>query len=390
MNQSNQTFHSKSSEEVLKQFDTDFQNGLSKDEVELRLEKHGANELVAAESISPIRMFLLQFQDFMVYLLIAAALISVLFADWIEALIIVIIIVLNAILGFIQEYRAEAALEKLKELTGDDTLVIRDGVETRIDTRNLVPGDILLCFEGEIIAADARIFEASRLRIEEGLLTGESVPVDKSTNVIPNLKVPIADRTNMVYMGTTTVKGRGRAIVVGTGMNTQMGMIAKSTVETQEQKTPLQIQLTRLGKFLGTIVMAVVTIVLFAQILQCEESIISMIENAILHGEGELIEVLETALALAVSAVPEGLAAAITLTFAIGVQRMAKKNAIIRKLPAVETLGSVEVICTDKTGTLTQNKMTVQKLWTYDSKYVCRCDRYRIQPERKFHSCGEE
>ncbi|MHA1941175.1 MAG: cation-translocating P-type ATPase [Candidatus Hodarchaeales archaeon] len=370
MSQSNRAIHSKSKEEIVEQFNTDVSKGLSKQEVKFRLEKYGYNELIASESISPLKMFLLQFQDFMVYLLIAAALISILFADWIEALIISIIIILNGILGFVQEYRAEAALEKLKELQGDDTLVIRDGVETRIDTRELVPGDILCCFEGETIAADARIVEASRLRVEEGLLTGESVPVDKTTKSIQVLKLPVADRTNMVYMGTTTVKGRGRAIVVGTGMDTQMGAIAKSTVETKEQDTPLQMQLTRLGKTLGTIVIVVVAFVLFAQVLQSDSSIFTMIENAVMHGEGELIEVLETALALAVSAVPEGLAAAITLTFAIGVQRMARKNAVIRKLPAVETLGSVEVICTDKTGTLTQNKMTVQKIWTYDSEYV--------------------
>ncbi|MCK4848292.1 MAG: cation-transporting P-type ATPase, partial [Candidatus Heimdallarchaeota archaeon] len=273
-------------------------------------------------------------------------------------------------MGFVQEYRAESALEKLKELTGDDTLVIRDGVETRIDTRELVPGDILLMYEGETIAADARVFEASRLRIEEGLLTGESVPVDKHHEPLMDEKLPIADRTNTVYMGTTTVKGRGKALITGTGMNTEMGEIAKSTSETTEQATPLQIQLSQLGKILAGLVVIVVFFVLIAQILQAEEAFLVMLENALTRQDQELIHIVEAALALAVSAVPEGLAAAITLTFAIGVQRMVKKNAIIRKLPAVETLGSVEVICTDKTGTLTQNKMTVQKLWTPSLGYV--------------------
>ncbi|MHA1215330.1 MAG: calcium-translocating P-type ATPase, SERCA-type [Candidatus Hodarchaeales archaeon] len=349
MNQKIRSFHTISAENLEKELQTDLQRGLSSEEVKNRLETYGHNELIAGEKISPFKMFLLQFKDFIVFLLISATIVSILFGDYIEALIILVIVILNGVLGFVQEYRAEEALEKLKELAGDDTLVIRDGVETRIDVRDLVPGDILLMYEGETIAADVRIFDASHLRIEEGLLTGESVPVDKITDPLPDEKLPIADRKNMAFMGTTTVKGRGKAIVVGTGMNTEMGKIAKSTVEAEEQETPLQMQLSKLGKALGVIVLFVVFVVFVAQMIR---------------GGGEFKDVVETALALAVSAVPEGLAAAITLTLAIGVQRMAKKNAIIRKLPAVETLGSVEVICTDKTGTLTQNKMTVQKLWT--------------------------
>ncbi|MFX0118808.1 MAG: cation-translocating P-type ATPase [Promethearchaeota archaeon] len=340
---------------LTKNLDTNLENGLSFEEVQQRLVEHGPNELVAGEKISPIRMFILQFNDFIVYLLLGATLVSLLFGEYVEALIIVIIVLLNGILGFIQEYRAEAALEKLKELTGDDTLVIREGKETRVDVRDLVPGDILLMYEGETIAADGRIFEVSRLRVEEGLLTGESVPVDKIVDPIMDERIPIADRRNTAFMGTTTVKGRGKAIVVNTGMKTEMGKIAQSTIEAEEQETPLQIQLSRLGKALGVIVLLVVIIVLIAQLSRIEEN---------------LIEVVETAIALAVSAVPEGLAAAITLTLAIGVQRMARKKAIIRKLPAVETLGSVEVICTDKTGTLTQNKMTVQRIWTHSLGFI--------------------
>ncbi|MHA1967319.1 MAG: cation-translocating P-type ATPase [Candidatus Hodarchaeales archaeon] len=342
-------YHSMSIENITKHLDTNLEIGLDSKEVQNRLEKYGPNVLVAKEKDSPLKKFLLQFNDFLVFLLIGAALVSILFDDLIEALIIVVIVILNAVMGFVQEYRAEQSLEKLKELTGDDTLVMREGKEIRIDTKDLVPGDILLMYEGETIAADARIFEESRLRVEEGILTGESIPVDKTIKPITEEFIPMADQTNMAFMGTTTVKGRGRAIITKTGMTTEMGKIAKSTVETEEQETPLQIQLNRLGKVLGIVVVIVCMIVLLAQIAK---------ENS------HMVEAIETSIALAVSAVPEGLAAAITLTLAIGVQRMARKKAVIRKLPAVETLGSVEVICTDKTGTLTQNKMTAQKIWT--------------------------
>ena len=346
---SSKEFYSLSGEEVAKDLNVNLENGLSTEEAQRRMQQYGPNELISAEKISPLKMFILQFKDFIVILLLGATFVSILFGEYVEALIIVVIVLLNGVLGFIQEYRAEAALEKLKELTGDDTLVIRDGKELRVDVQDLVPGDILMMYEGETVAADGRIFKASRLKVEEGLLTGESVPVDKTTSAILEKGVSIGDRTNTAFMGTTTVKGRGKAIVVNTGMNTEMGKIAQSTIETEEQETPLQIQLSRLGKFLGIIVIVVVVFVFIAQLGRLEEN---------------LIEVVETSIALAVSAVPEGLAAAITLTLAIGVQRMARKKAVIRKLPAVETLGSVEVICTDKTGTLTQNKMTVQQMWT--------------------------
>ena len=353
-----QPFHSLNIETLKKELDTNLENGLSTEEVQQRLVEYGPNELISGEKISPVKMFFLQFKDFIVILLLVATLVSLLFGDFIEALIIVVIVLLNGVLGFIQEYRAEAALEKLKELTGDDTLVIRDGKEVRVDVRDLVPGDVLLMYEGETIAADGRIFEASRLRVEEGLLTGESVPVDKTTDSIPDERIPIADRTNTAFMGTTTVKGRGKALVIKTGMKTEMGKIAQSTIEAEEQETPLQIQLDRLGKILGVLVIFVVFIVLLAQLPRA----FPLIEDEGLFDAVK--DIVETAIALAVSAVPEGLAAAITLTLAIGVQRMARKKAVIRKLPAVETLGSVEVICTDKTGTLTQNKMTVQRIWT--------------------------
>ena len=338
-------------EDVASEFTTSLQHGLSSEEVQKRLAKYGPNQLAEEKKVPPIVKFLQQFNNFLVYLLLAAAVVSFAFGDFVEGAIILVIIVSNAILGFVQEYRAEESLKKLKEIAGDDTLVIRDGNETRVWVKDLVVGDLLVMWEGETIGADARIIEASRLKVEEGILTGESVPVDKDAAVIDAVKVPLAEQKNMAYMGTTTVKGRGKAVIVRTGMSTEMGKIAQATMEATEQKTPLQIHLENLGKTLGIIVIAIVALVFISEAAFPREP------------PTDLIEMIETAIALAVSAVPEGLTAAVTLTLALGVQRMAKKRAIIRKLPAVETLGSVDVICTDKTGTLTQNKMTVQRLW---------------------------
>ncbi|MBD3186609.1 HAD-IC family P-type ATPase, partial [Candidatus Bathyarchaeota archaeon] len=335
---------------VANEFGTSLETGLTSEEVKARLEKYGPNMLAEGKKISPFMRFLLQFKDFLVALLLVAAIVSIVFADYVEAIVILVIILLNGIMGFIQEYRAEQSLEKLKELTGDDTLVIRDGKETRVDIRDLVPGDLLLLYEGETIGADARIIEASRLKVEEGILTGESVPVNKHAKTIDDDFVVLAEQKNIAFMGTTTVKGRGKAVIFGTAMNTEIGKIAQSTIDTKEQATPLQQQLNKLGKILGLLVITVVVAVLLVEIW--------------IHPGGDIKEAIETSIALAVSAVPEGLAAAVTLTLAIGVQKMAKKRAIIRKLPAVEALGSVDVICTDKTGTLTQNKMTVQRIWS--------------------------
>jgi Ca2+-transporting ATPase len=345
-------------EDVAAEFHTSLQHGLSSEEVQKRLAKYGPNQLAEEKKVPPIVKFLQQFNNFLVYLLIVAAVISLVFAEVVDAVIIFVIIVLNAILGFVQEHRAEESLQKLKEIAGDDTLVIRDGNETRVWVKDLVVGDLLVMWEGETIGADARIVDASRLKVEEGILTGESVPVDKDAEVIAAEKVPLAEQKNLAFMGTTTVKGRGKAVIVRTGMNTEMGKIAKATMEASEQKTPLQIRLEKLGKTLGLIIIAIVVLVFIA-------------EAAIPRDPpANLIELIETAIALAVSAVPEGLTAAVTLTLALGVQRMAKKRAIIRRLPAVETLGSVEVICTDKTGTLTQNKMAVQRVWAPGQELV--------------------
>nr|MDO8110456.1 cation-transporting P-type ATPase [Candidatus Sigynarchaeota archaeon] len=344
------TYFNTSAEDIERELKTSIPHGLSSEEAKQRLKQHGPNELAEEKKVSPFVKFLLQFKDFLVILLFVAAAVSFIFGDVVEGVVIIVIIVLNGILGFVQEHRAEESLKKLKELAGDDTLVIRDGVETRVNVKDLVVGDILVMWEGETIGADARIIDANRLKVEEGILTGESVPVDKQSAIIDEKKIVLAEQKDMAFMGTTTVKGRGKAIIVRTGMETEMGKIAKATIESGEQKTPLQERLEKLGKMLGLIVIIIVVLVVIAEFA--------------IHTNANIVDVIETSIALAVSAVPEGLAAAVTLTLALGVQRMARKKAILRKLPAVETLGSVEVICTDKTGTLTQNKMTVQRLWT--------------------------
>ncbi|MHA1793683.1 MAG: cation-translocating P-type ATPase [Promethearchaeota archaeon] len=373
-------YHAKDIESIAQELNTDLVNGLSSIEVKNRLEQYGPNVLQEAKKVSPIVKFFMQFKDFLVVLLIAAGLISMIFGDYIEAVVIFIIIILNAILGFIQEFRAEQSLEKLKDLAGDDTLVIRDGKETRIDVCDLVPGDILLMYEGETIAADARIFEANRLKVEEGILTGESVPVDKSTKSIEGEFIPLAEQSNMAFMGTITVKGRGKAMVVRTGMETEMGKIAKDTLEAEDQKTPLQENLERFGKILGMFVIGIMIVIIVVELFIYSGTALTI---------DKITEILETSIALAVSAVPEGLAAAITLTLAIGVQRMAKKKAIMRSLPAVETLGSVEVICTDKTGTLTQNKMTVLRVWTPQTGLV-KVSGAGYNPKGKFINDDDE
>ncbi len=328
------------------------QKGLTSDEAGIRLHKYGLNELKEEEKINPLIILLDQFKSPLIWLLLFALVISVVIGEVVDASVIGAIILINSLLGFFQEYRAEKAIEALKKMASLKAKVIRNGKETVIDAIHLVPGDVILLESGDKIPADSRLFEIHELQTQEASLTGESVPVKKNLEVLQK-KTLVADRKNMVYSGTVITNGRGKAIVTSTGMDTEFGKIATLIEQAKEKQTPLQKKLRTLGKYLTVAVVVIAVIIFFAGILTGRSVSFMLI----------------TAIALAVAAIPEGLPAVVTISLAIGVQRMVKRNALIRKLPSVETLGAVSVICSDKTGTLTHNQMTVTKIWANDSIY---------------------
>ena len=321
--------------------------GISSQEAADRLTKYGRNELQEKKKKTPIVMFFDQFKDFMILVLIAAAVISGIIGEPSDTIAIVVIVVLNAVIGFIQEYRAEKAMEALKKLAGFSANVIRDGGHVSIPSSELVPGDLVILEAGKVVPADMRISEAANLTVEEAALTGESIPVEKNTDALNEEAMPLGDRKNMVYKGTVISYGRGTGIVVTTGMNTELGKIASMLQEEKEVKTPLQKRLAVFGKRIAFAVLAICVVVFGI---------------GLLRGEPPMLMLL-TAISLAVAAIPEALPAVITISLALGAKKLVKQNALIRKLPAVETLGSVTYICSDKTGTLTLNKMTVEELY---------------------------
>jgi len=320
--------------------------GLTRDEAERRLREYGPNELMESKKKTPLWMFLDQFKDFMILVLIGAAIISGIIGEAVDTIAIMIIVILNAIVGFIQEYRAEKAMEALKLMASPTAVVVRDGVITSIPSRDLVPGDIVILDAGMIVPADMRLIESARLRLEEAALTGESVPVEKIVSPIHEEMPPLGDRRNMAYKGTIVSYGRGKGVVVSTGMETELGRIAAMLQEGEEVKTPLQKRLAIVGQRLGMTALAICAIVFIV---------------GILRGEPPLLMFL-TAVSLAVAAIPEALPAMVTISLSLGAMKMVKQNVLIRKLPAVETLGSVTYICTDKTGTLTLNRMKVEEI----------------------------
>jgi Ca2+-transporting ATPase len=334
--------------EILQQLRVEPEQGLSTVEAKERLLEYGENKLRERKRKTNVQRFLEQFQDVMILILIAAAVISFFVSfyegeGFFEPVLILLIVVLNAIMGVIQESKAEQALEALKKLSSPHARVIRDGKERIIEAAHLVPGDIMLVEAGDFVPADARLINSASLKVEESALTGESVPVEKDAEADVAKDSPLGDRYNMIYSGCGITYGRALAVVTGTGMNTEMGKIANLLAEETEGQTPLQQKLASLGKYLG-----------IAALMAC--AIIFLI--GLLEGM-HIMEIFMISVSLAVSAIPEGLPAIVTIVLAIGVQRMVKRNAIIRRLPAVETLGSASVICSDKTGTLTQNRMTV-------------------------------
>lgn len=338
--------------QVEKELQTNIKEGLTEEQVKANYGKYGMNELKQKKKKSLFVKFLEQFKDFMIIVLIIAAIVSgavgIAEGEGItDTIIILIVVVLNAIIGVVQESKAEKSLEALQKLSAHASKVVRNGKVTVVQSRELVPGDVVVLDTGDYVPADLRIVESANLKSQEASLTGESVPVDKNTETIDDEKVSLGDRTNMLFSSSLITYGRGKGIVVETGMNTEVGKIAKIISDTEGAETPLQTKLNKLGKTLGIAALAICVVIFII---------------GIAYGK-DVIDMFMTAVSLAVAAIPEGLAAVSTIVLAIGVQRMVKKNAIIKKLPAVETLGSATVICSDKTGTLTQNKMTVQKVF---------------------------
>lgn len=348
----------KTVDETVNELKTNEESGLTTEEVNTRKEKYGLNELAKKKKKSTFVKFLEQFKDFMIIVLIISAVISGIvgvkqegLSGMTDTIIILVVIIANAIIGVLQENKAEKSLEALQKLSSHVAKVMRNGKLLTIPSRELVPGDVVILETGDYVPADLRIIEAVNLKAQESALTGESVPVEKMSARIEDEKVGIGDRINMLFASSLITYGRGKAIVVETGMNTEVGKIANIINSAEEGETPLQAKLNKLGKTLG-IVALIICFVIFG--------------IGLLYGK-DVIEMFLTAVSLAVAAIPEGLPAVSTIVLAIGVQRMVKKNAIVKKLPAVETLGSATVICSDKTGTLTQNKMTVEKIY-YDNK----------------------
>ena len=336
-------WHLQSIDSSLEALQTNLKTGLSQTESESRLTKYGRNELIEKSGRTPFKIFWEQITATMVLILIAAAVVAGLLGDTKNTIAITAIVLLYAILGFVQEYRAEQAISALKKLSVPNVRVLRDGVLREISARELVPGDMIQLEAGNVLPADVRLLEAVNLRIQEAALTGESEPVEKQTAALSGEGLPLGDRLNMGYMGTIVTQGRGLALVIATGMQTELGKIADLIQQSNTGQTPLQKRLDTLGKNLAIVG---VVIAVFIAVL------------GLLRGD-ELRHMLLTAVSVAVAIVPEGLPAVVTITLALGAQRMLKQNALIRKLPAVETLGSVTVICSDKTGTLTENRMTV-------------------------------
>lgn len=349
-------WHASEAAQVLRELDTDIHRGLTDDEVKRRLEKYGHNELKKEEQVSPFTIFLNQFKNILIIILLIATVLSAVVGEVVDALLILVIVVFCAVLGFVQEYRAERALEALKKMLSPTITVLRGGKEEEIPSKELVPGDILLLEAGDKIPADARLVENHSLRCDEAPLTGESLPVGKDINPVL-ADAPVGDRKNMVFTGTTATYGRGKAVITSTGMSTEFGKIAEEVMATKTEKTPLEKRTEEIGKWLG--IGALVICFLVAGI--------SIVREVMSGGRIDLpfiVTMVMFAVALAVAAVPEALAAIVTGALAIGMHQMAQRNALVRKMPAVETLGCTTVICSDKTGTLTKGEMTVRKIFS--------------------------
>lgn len=361
---------SKSNEETLKEFNVDPLSGLSSEDAKERLDKYGENKLKSRPKKSLIAIFFSQMKNMLIYVLLGATVITIAIGEYVDAVIILSVVILNAVIGVVQEYKAGKAIEALQKMITPTTLVRRDGVVKEINSEEIVPGDIVILDAGRYVPADLRLIASANLQIEESSLTGESVPSDKDSKAIyPDQKIPIGDKSNMSFMSTFVTYGRGEGVVVATAMDTEMGKIAEILDEENDEMTPLQKRLDELGRILGYIAIGICTLIFIIALLQ----------------KRDLFEMFLTAISLAVAAIPEGLSAIVAIVLAIGVTKMSKINAIVKKLTAVETLGSVNIIFSDKTGTLTQNKMTVLKYYTFNNMKDVSAE----APDNKFNNDEE-
>src|SRR3990172_1170199 len=351
--QPHEAWHQLEASEIVQRLATSREQGLSEQEAKARLDKFGYNQLEEAPPISFLAMLWEQFNNFVVWLLAAAALISGVLGEWLEAGAIMAIIVLNAGFGIIQERRAEQALAALRKLAAPDAQVLRGGRRRTVPSGEVVPGDLVFLEAGNYIPADLRLLEAVNLRIEEAALTGESLPVEKTAARLQQEDIPLGDRTNTAFLGTLVSYGRGHGIVVNTGMRTQIGLIAQMLQSVEQEQTPLQRRLDQLGRTLGIAALFICGLVFVIGYVRGHEP----------------LDMFLIAVGLAIAAVPEGLPAVVTISLALGMREMIKRNALIRRLSSVETLGSATVIGSDKTGTLTQNEMTVTRLWA-DGQFI--------------------
>jgi len=341
--------HEESADDVLASVDSD-RNGLSTAEADRRLREHGENEVERGSERTALDIFVAQFDSVLIWVLVAAAVLSMWAGHTVDAVLIAVIVVANGLFGFVQDYRAEESLESLRELTAPTATVRRDGRSVDVDATDLVPGDVVELTGGDVVPADGRMVEVSSLEVDDSALTGESAPVSKSTDPVA-ADAPLAERESMAYKGTNVTRGSGAVVVTATGMDTEVGAIASELASTEETDTPLQVELDALGRTLGIGVVVLAALVI----------------PLLLIRDTPPIQAGLTAISLAVAAVPEGLPAVVTLTLALGVRKMVDENALVRRLPAVEALGAVDVICTDKTGTLTEGRMAVSRLWVNDA-----------------------
>jgi Ca2+-transporting ATPase len=370
---SDSTLYREPLDRLVKTLHTSLSHGLTAEESKRRLELYGPNKLSEAAGTSFWRLLLDQFKGSLVLLLLASAAISILVGEWVDAVAILAIVAVNAVLGVVQEWRAEQSLQALKRMAAPSATVIRDGHQEVVTAQELVPGDLVVLAAGNHVPADLRLTEGANLRIQEASLTGESVPVEKSASALFDADMPIGDRSNSAFMGTVVTAGRGKGLVTSTGMHTQFGLIAQMLTSVSSEETPLQRRLEELGRTLGTAALAVCGLVFVIGILRDTDLGLAFSEGLASYlatYQSHVLELLMTAISLAIAAVPEGLQAVVTICLALGMQRMVRRHALMRRLPAVETLGTASSICSDKTGTLTKNEMTVTRVWADDALYT--------------------